>query len=107
MTKKLLFVILITVALCTISWSIARPAQSRDAWTRENLKVLKVFSARDGDAMYREYLVNYKDQEVVVQDPLLKTNYQVGDVMPVLVMKHKYPQGKQGPDLLSFLEADH
>src|SRR5436190_3862777 len=97
----LLLVVVPTAASCTIGWNMARPLPSEDGWTRVDLKVLKVFSARDGDALYREYLVNYKDQEVVVSNRLLKANYQVGDTVPVLVIKHKYP-GKEGPDLLSF-----
>ena len=47
--------------------------------------------------------MNWKDQEVVVRDPLVKTDYHTGDTMPVLVMKNKYPNGKTGPDLLSFV----
>jgi len=106
MTKKLLLVIAITIIVCTVGWSGARPLPSPD-WEEAQLKVLKVFSAHDGDAVFREYLVNWKDQEVVVKDPLVKTNYNAGDTIPVLVMKLKYPNGKPGPDLLSFIVAAH
>ena len=66
-------------------------------------EVLKVFSARDGNAVFREYLVKWKDQEVVVKDPLVKTDFHDGDTILVLVIRNKYPSGKPGPDLLSFL----
>jgi hypothetical protein len=106
MTKKLLLVVAITIMVCTVGWSGARQLPAQEHW-REKLKVLKVFSARDGDAGFREYLVNWKDQEVVVRDPLLQTNYAVGDTITVLVMKNKYPQGQPGPDLLSFVVVPH
>jgi hypothetical protein len=107
MTKNLLLVIAMIIIVCTVGWSMAVPLPSQEGWETAQLKVLRVFSARDGDAVFREYLVNWKDQEVVVRDPLVKTNYQIGDSMPVLVMKHKYPNGKPGPNLLTFTVAPH
>jgi len=101
MTKKLLLVIAITIIVCNMGWSGASPLPTQDHW-REQLKVLRVFSAHDGEAVFREYLVNWKNQEVVVQDTLIQTNYQVGDTIPVLVIRNKFPQGQAGPDLLSF-----
>jgi len=107
MTKKLLLVCATTIIICTVVWTRARPLPPEDGWQRVELKILKVFSARDGDAVFREYMVTWKEQEVVVRDPLVKTDYHVGDTLPVLVMKHKYPNGKPGPDLLSFVVAVH
>jgi hypothetical protein len=106
MTKKLLQVVAITIIVCTVAWSGTGPLPLQDVH-RENLKVLKVFSAHDGEAVFREYLVNWKDQDVVVRDPLIKTNYGVGDTITVIVMKNKYPQGQPGPDLLSFVVAPY
>ena len=103
MTKRLFLVVAITIIVCTVGWSAARPLPPQEeGWQRVQLKVLKVFSAHDGEAVFRAYLVNWKDQEVVVKDVLVKTDYQVGDTISVLVMKHKYPKGKPGPGLLSF-----
>ena len=107
MTKKLLLTVVITIIACTVGWSGGRPLPPQEGWQQVQLKVLKVFSARDGDAVFREYLVNWKDQEVVVRDPLVKTDYQVGDNISVLVMKHKHPKGTAGPDLLSFVVTGH
>lgn len=69
---------------------------------RVELKVLKVFSAKDGAAIFRAYLVEYKGQEVVVSDTLAKTNHRVGDTVSVLVMNHPFPQGKEEYRLLHF-----
>jgi hypothetical protein len=106
MTKKLLLMVAVTIIVCTVGWSAARPLPVPET-SREKLQVLKVFSAHDGDAVCREYMVNWKNQDVVVKDPLILTNYQVGDTINVLVIKNKYPQGQPGPDLLTFQVLPH
>ena len=106
MTKKLLLMVAVTIIVCTVGWSAARPLPVPET-SREKLQVLKVFSAHDGEAVCREYMVNWKNQDVVVKDPLILTNYQVGDTINVLVIKNKYPQGQPGPDLLSFQVLPH
>ena len=106
MTKKLLLVVTITIIAGTVGWGVAVPLASPET-QRAQLKVVKVFSARDGDAVFREYLVNWKDQEVVVRDPLIQTDYHTGDTITVLVIRNKYPHDQPGPDLLSFLVVPH
>jgi hypothetical protein len=69
---------------------------------RFELKVLKAFAAKDGEAIFRAYLVKWKDQEVVVSDSLAKSNYKEGDTITVLAMNHPFPQGKEPHRLLSF-----
>ena len=80
------------------------PAPTKPAGSHERaeLKVLKVFSAKDGEAIFRAYLVEWKGQEVVAEDRLVKTNHQVGDTVSVLVMRAPFPQGKEQYDLLHF-----
>jgi hypothetical protein len=65
-------------------------------------EVLKVFSAKDGDALFRAYLVKWKGQEIIAGDPLVKTDYHVGDTITVLAMNLPFPKGQTGPRLLSF-----
>jgi hypothetical protein len=65
-------------------------------------EVLRVFSAKDGDALFRAYVVKWKGQEVVASDPLVKTDYRVGDTITVLAINLPFPEGKAGPRLLSF-----
>lgn len=69
---------------------------------RVELKVLKVYSAQDGEAIFRAYVVEWKGQEVVVSDTLAKTKFNVGDMVGVLVMNHPFPQGKENYRLLHF-----
>ena len=102
MKKKALPGVIVTILLFAVGWTMATPFLQEGESERAELRVLKVFSARDGDAVFRAYMVSWKGQEVVVRDTLVKTDYQVGDTARVLVMKHKYPKGGVGPDLLSF-----
>lgn len=69
---------------------------------RIRAEVLKVFSAKDGNANFRAYLIKWKDQEVIASDQLAKSNYQVGDTITVLAMNHRFPSKKVGPRLLHF-----
>jgi hypothetical protein len=69
---------------------------------RVQLKVVRVFSAKDGDAIFRAYLVNWKGQDVVVSDSLAKSNYKEGDTITVLVMNHPFPRGAEPHRLLGF-----
>src|SRR5580765_5962686 len=64
--------------------------------------VLKVFAAKDGKAIFRAYVVKWKDQEVIVSDPLAKSDYKEGDTISVLAMNHAFPQGKEPYRLLHF-----
>lgn len=69
---------------------------------RLQLKVVRVYSATDGAALFRAYVVKWKDQEVVVSDTLVRTDYKVGDEIPVLAMNHPFPRGQEPHRLLSF-----
>lgn len=70
---------------------------------RLDLKVLKVFAAKDGAAIFRAYLVKWKDQEVVVSDSLARSDYKEGDMLPVLAMNSAYPRGAEPHRLLAFV----
>jgi hypothetical protein len=101
---------LLLVLLCTLPLSAAEntPAPSAPATARTgthetaDLVVLKVFAAHDGDAIFRAYVVKWKDQEVIVSDTLAKSNYREGDTIRVLVVKNPFPQGQEPYDLLHF-----
>ena len=78
------------------------PVGERIPPERLDLKVLKVFEARDGEAIFRAYVVSWKGQEVVVNDSLARTNHKEGDVISVLAMNHPFPLGAQPHRLLAF-----
>jgi hypothetical protein len=66
-------------------------------------KVVKVFAVKDGDAVSRAYVVAWKGQEVIVQDPLAKSHYAEGDTIAVHAMNLPYPQNKEPHRLLAFI----
>lgn len=70
-----------------------------------HLKILKVYAARDGEALFRAYVVEWKGQEVIVSDNLVRTDYNVGDTIRVLVMNHPFPRGAEKYRLLSLTVA--
>ena len=91
------------IALVLSMGAFAAEEEPRKA-THESIetKVLKVFAAKDGNAIFRAYLIKWKDQEVIASDQLAKSNYQVGDTIEVLAMNHPFPKRKEGPGLLHF-----
>jgi hypothetical protein len=84
------------------SEAAAAPTGERMAPERLELTVLKVYTATDGKAKFRAYVVKWKDQEVIVSDSLVRTNYAVGDTIPVLAMNHPFPQNAEERRLLAF-----
>ena len=65
--------------------------------------ILKVFSAEDGGAKYKAYLVKWKNQEVVVTD-MFGSNLKEGDTMKVMVMVIDMPT--LGIKMLQFTPFD-
>jgi hypothetical protein len=100
-TTTLLLLFATCLALIAACQSSA-PAPAAGWHKSVQLTVMKVFSARDGDALFRAYAVRWKDQEVVVSDPLVQSDYHVGDTITVLVMSQAYPMGREKYGLLAF-----
>jgi hypothetical protein len=78
------------------------PAGERLPPERLDLTVIKVYAAKDGEGLFRAYVVKWKDQEVIVSDSLVRTNYKEGDTIPVLAMNHPFPRGQESHRLLAF-----
>jgi len=68
-----------------------------------DVTVLKVFSAKDGGAKYKAYLVQWKNQEVVVTD-MFGSEFKKGDTMKIMVMVITPPG--LGISLLQFTTLD-
>jgi hypothetical protein len=65
--------------------------------------VLKVYSAKEGKHRFVAYLVKWKDSEVIVSDPLAKSDYKVGDTISFLAQKITVEQKDSGTvDSLAF-----
>jgi len=72
------------------------PETSAPQGSHETFKseVLKVFSAKEGDALFRAYVVKWNGQEVIARDSLVRTDHRVGDTVTVLAMNQPFSQGK-------------
>lgn len=68
-----------------------------------SLKVLKVFYAKKHNATFRAYLVKWEDQEVIASDTLVETDYHVGDLAGIMVIRSAHPEGNDRLGLLSFM----
>ena len=105
-TLKIFFTCCFIVSLfaCShLSETEGKAPCSEDGWWKYvQLEVLKVFYAKDGDAIYKSYLVKWKDQEVVVNDSLAGTDYRKGDIITVVAMAHSFPNNEKEHGLLSF-----
>lgn len=64
--------------------------------------ITKVFSVKDGEARYQAYMVRWRGQDVVANDPLVKSDYKVGDTITVLMSNLPCPKDSVGPRLISF-----
>lgn len=78
------------------------PAVEKIPPERFDAKVVKVFAAKDGAALFRCYVVLWKGQEVIATDPLVKSDYKEGDAITVLALNSPYPQGREAYRLLNF-----
>ena len=96
--------LLVLILACshTATMKAQKPCTDDNWYKYVRLEVLKVFSAKDGNAIYKSYLVKWNDQEVVVNDSLSRTNFKVGDIITVVAMSHSFPNRKENYGLLSF-----
>jgi hypothetical protein len=62
-------------------------------------KVLKVYTAKDDKHKFIAYVVKWKDDEVVVSDPLAKSDFKVGDSIRFMV--HKWQSQGSNPDIFT------
>ncbi len=66
-------------------------------------KVIVVYEAKEGDAVFKAYGVSWKNHQVVVIDPLANTNYKDGDVIQFIAVTIPNPIIGAKTDTLSFL----
>jgi hypothetical protein len=97
---RLLFLLIAFALLFTCAFA-KEPQPSATHWMA-TVKVLKVFSAKHGDAIFRAYLIRWQNQEVIAQDTLATSDYHVGDNISVLVITAPFPKGRKPYGLLSF-----
>lgn len=65
-------------------------------------KVIKVYSAEDRGARHRAYVVTWKGREVIVNDPLGRTDKKVGEDITFIAQRVEVPLGEENIKLLQF-----
>ena len=106
---KLIAIVTICAGLFAFQFVQAGESNRVDKMTLPNVvemtdaTILKVFSAEDGGAKYKAYLVKWKNQEVVVTD-MFGSNLKEGDTMKVMVMVIDMPT--LGIKMLQFTPFD-
>ncbi|MDD5774074.1 MAG: hypothetical protein PHX78_11480 [bacterium] len=83
-------------------WTTSEAYTSQSMHESFKAEVLKIFSAKEGDALFRVYVVKWKGQEVIADDPLVSSDYKVGDTATILMMDLPHPSGKANKRLLNF-----
>jgi len=73
--------------------------------TQVEAKVLKAFVARDGNAVFKAYLVKWKDQEVVISDMMARSDLKEGDTIKFVVKTLPFHKHGANSDVLMFMIA--
>lgn len=101
-TRAVLCFAVIAVLACSPSNFAEQPApKSNSSHEILEAKVLKVFAAEDDGYRFRAYLVEWNGQEVVISDPLSRSQYKEGDSVPFMVHRHRL--ARTGESLLDFI----
>jgi hypothetical protein len=67
------------------------PKEVQSTFDTVEARVLRVFSAEEGQHRFVAYLVKWKDLEVIVSDPLANSHFQVGDKIHFIAQKVSLP----------------
>lgn len=63
------------------------PAGTQSSFDTEEATVLKVFSAVQGEHRFVAYLVKWQGFEVIVSDPLARSNFKVRDTIRFMAQR--------------------
>ena len=78
-------------ALRVLAQNDATPTGTQSSFETMTASVRKVFSAEQEDHRFIAYLVKWKEFEVIVSDPLGKSNFQEGDEIRFMAQKVSLP----------------
>ena len=82
------------------------PPEVQSTFNTVDAPVLKVYSAEEGGHRFVAYLVKWNNSEVVVSDPLARSDFQKGDMISFIVQKVSLPGSPMKVTSLSFLLLD-
>lgn len=93
-------------ALRALAQNDETPKGAQSRFETMTASVLKVFSAEQEDHRFIAYLVKWKEFEVIVSDPLGKSNFQEGDEIRFMAQKVSLPNADQKVSALNFMILD-
>lgn len=107
MNRVILLACLLSVAVHGAD-SIGYKAESQRRSEVFTSKVLKVYSAQEGECKYTAYVVAWRDQEVVVTEREFGTpkTYKVGDTVRCMMMSLIRPRKEGTSATMSFILMD-
>jgi hypothetical protein len=82
------------------------PVGVKGSYETVEARVLKVFAAEDNGAKFRAYLVNWKDFDIVVSDPLSGTDKKEGESITFMANRSELPRGEKKIAVLNFMIMD-
>jgi hypothetical protein len=101
--KKPLYTLTCIAGLGLLSlWAAERESPKLTDYQITRLKVVKVYYAKDGDAIFRAYAVKWKGQEAIASDDLAVTRYKVGDTINVMVITSPTHNGEGKEGIVQF-----
>jgi hypothetical protein len=96
----------VVVALCLATSSMADPPKAppgaKSSFETLDGQVLKVYSAGDGEYRFVAYVVIWKGVEVIVSDPLAKSDFNAGDKIKFMAQKIELANSKPKVATLHF-----
>ncbi len=81
-------------------------ADVQSSFDSEEASVLKVYSAEEGGHRFVAYLVKWKNSEVVVSDPLARSQFHEGDKITFMAQKMSLPGSPMKVSSLNFILLD-
>lgn len=84
---KLPSILLALAVSCLIALSAGNQLPSPSNYVVAQAPVLKVYTANEDHHRFVAYVVKWRNAEVVVSDPLAKSDYKVGDKISFLAQK--------------------
>lgn len=87
---------------CALAQSPTLPTGTQSTFDTVEAPVLKVFSAEQDGHRFIAYLVKWKDFDVIVSDPLGRSNYSNGDKIRFLAQRVSLPNKPKDVSILNF-----
>lgn len=90
----------------TVTAQAPQPADVQSTFDLAEAPILKVYAVEDGGHRFVAYLVQWKNSEVIVSDPLARSHFREGDTIRFIAQKVSLPGSSVKASILCFILAD-